>query len=301
MIRWGPILVALVLLTACSKRQPASVVDRSSHNKRSVIITRASGAEKPPAQITVRKGDTLYSIGFRHQLDYRRIAQLNGIPKPYTIYPGQRLKLTGELPPAATRASKTQSSERGDVQTRPYQSNPSITVKSTSTQKPPQQNPQKTPTQKPVAKTDQPAENPQRTPPKTVVNPTLPDSSERTLKWQWPIRGKLLSTFLPSNPARKGISIDGKEGSSIGAAEAGVVVYSGNGLLGYGELIIIKHNDAYLSAYGHNKVRLVQEGESVKKGQTIAELGSTGTNFNNLHFEIRKNGQPVNPLNHLPK
>lgn len=120
--------------------------------------------------------------------------------------------------------------------------------------------------------------------------------------WQWPTDGKVITTFSARSDVRKGIDISGKEGQKIIAASSGRVVYSGSGLVGYGQLIIIKHNQTYLSAYAHNKRLLVKEGDSVKAGQVIAEMGSSGTAASSpmLHFEIRRNGKPVNPLKFLP-
>jgi lipoprotein NlpD len=122
----------------------------------------------------------------------------------------------------------------------------------------------------------------------------------RDIHWQWPVRGKIISTFSPANGG-KGIDIVATEGTAIQAASGGRVVYSGSGLRGYGNLIIIKHNESYLSAYAHNRKLLVIEGAQVKAGQKIAELGTSGTDRPKLHFEIRKNGQPVDPLKYLPR
>ena len=120
------------------------------------------------------------------------------------------------------------------------------------------------------------------------------------LSWRWPGKGTLASTFVAGDQTRQGIDIVGKAGDPVLAAGDGEVVYSGNGLLGYGELIIVKHNANFLSAYGHNRKRLVQEGDRVKGGQQIAEMGSSAASREELHFEIRKNGKPVNPLDYLP-
>lgn len=119
--------------------------------------------------------------------------------------------------------------------------------------------------------------------------------------WVWPVRGPLLSSFAPGNPARKGIDIGGDAGEPIRAAAAGEVVYSGDGLIHYGKLLIIKHNSVYFSAYAHNRKLLVKEGERVRAGQIIAQMGSTGSTRIMLHFEIRRDGKPVNPLRYLPK
>jgi lipoprotein NlpD len=119
--------------------------------------------------------------------------------------------------------------------------------------------------------------------------------------WRWPAQGPLLSRFVGGEPTRQGIDIGGDAGTPVQAAADGVVVYSGSGLVGYGELVIVKHNDAWLSAYGHNRARLVNEGAVVKAGQQIAVLGRTGAPRDMLHFEIRYNGKPVDPLIYLPR
>ena len=140
--------------------------------------------------------------------------------------------------------------------------------------------------------------------PVTTEPPRIAEDSVATtsngLSWRWPGKGTLAGTFVAGDQTRQGIDIAGKAGDPVLAAGDGEVVYSGNGLLGYGELIIVKHNASYLSAYGHNRRRLVQEGDKVKAGQQIAEMGSSAAARDELHFEIRKNGKPVNPLDYLP-
>jgi len=121
------------------------------------------------------------------------------------------------------------------------------------------------------------------------------------LVWGWPYKGKVSATFKAGDRLRKGIKIAGKLGAPVLAAESGKVVYSGSGLIGYGRLIIVKHNDKYLSAYGHNRKLLAEQGQQVTKGQQIAELGTSNDGKPLLHFEIRRNGKPVNPLNMLPR
>ncbi|MCW5579408.1 MAG: peptidoglycan DD-metalloendopeptidase family protein, partial [Dokdonella sp.] len=121
------------------------------------------------------------------------------------------------------------------------------------------------------------------------------------VSWRWPAGGVLVGSFVAGDPTRQGIDLAGKAGDPVRAAAAGSVVYSGNGLVGYGELIIIKHNASFLSAYGHNRKRMVREGEQVQAGQVIAEMGSSSASRDSLHFEIRRNGKPVNPLDYLPR
>ncbi|MFT4249570.1 MAG: peptidoglycan DD-metalloendopeptidase family protein [Pseudomonas sp.] len=119
--------------------------------------------------------------------------------------------------------------------------------------------------------------------------------------WRWPADGAVVGSFVQGEATKQGVDIAGTGGQAVRAAADGVVVYSGNGLVGYGELIIIKHNEQWLSAYGHNRKRLVNEGQNVKAGQQIAEMGSSGAARDMLHFEIRYNGKPVDPLLYLPR
>ena len=139
--------------------------------------------------------------------------------------------------------------------------------------------------------------------PKTpaTARPARPagSSTAGAVRWRWPVRGKLLKSSSPI--AKKGISITGRAGQTIAAAAGGVVVYSGRGLRGYGNLIIIKHNNTYLSAYAHNRDLIVQEGQTVTAGQRIATMGVDGKGTALLHFEIRKNGKPTDPLKQLPR
>jgi lipoprotein NlpD len=121
------------------------------------------------------------------------------------------------------------------------------------------------------------------------------------VKWAWPTRGKIIGYFSAKEPGKKGVDIAGRIGQSIKAAASGRVVYSGNGLRGYGNLVIIKHNETYFSAYAHNRKIFVKENQKVKLGQKIADMGNTGANNVMLHFEIRRNGRPINPLKYLPK
>ncbi len=136
-------------------------------------------------------------------------------------------------------------------------------------------------------------------PPVAVAPSAAPLASG--VAWRWPVDGALLSRYVSGEPTKQGIDIGGAAGTAVRAAGDGTVVYSGSGLVGYGELVIIKHNEQWLSAYGHNRSRLVNEGAKVKAGQQIAELGRTGASRDMLHFEIRYNGKPVDPLLYLPK
>lgn len=134
-----------------------------------------------------------------------------------------------------------------------------------------------------------------------VKKPTPKVSSNKNESWRWPVNGRVVRAFVATGQAHKGIDIGGKIGEPVHASRSGVVVYSGSGLVGYGNLLILKHSEQELSAYGHNKRVLVKEGQKVKAGSVIAELGDSGTDSAKLHFEVRINGKPVDPLRLLPK
>lgn len=293
--RWF-LLIVILLLNACASRRPAPVDEINTNKAHKSKSSQHRKLSENPDYYYVKKGDSLYSIGFSYQMDYRQLAAINNIGPPYRIYPNQRLKLKAEVTRHPSKTTVTQA-VKGQPQISAQKETSRIVIEkpsqSTNLSKPVTVKPgNKTipvTTEKSISK---PAPKPT-----AQVLADMPNTG--TLNWLWPTAGEIRTTFSSSNPSRKGISIRGKEGQPVKAAEAGVVVYSGDGLLGYGELIIIKHNDTYLSAYGHNKKRNVTEGTQVKRGEVIALLGSSGTNVNNLHFEIRKNGQPVNPLDFI--
>lgn len=280
--RWLGLVAVIVLLGACGQahvvqREPNVDARNAPPPPRTPPLQRRAG----PSEIEVVHGDTLYGVAFRNGMDFRELAALNGIEAPYTIYVGQILKLRG----ARTTASG------------PVVQTPSHPVHSVQPSAPPTSVP---PT--PVAPAEQAPAAP-RTPSAAILpaEVSIPGSvSAGGISWRWPARGTLLDRYMAGDATKQGIDIGGDAGEPVVAASDGVVVYSGSGLVGYGELIIIKHSDEWLSAYGHNRKRLVQEGQRVKAGQPIAEMGSTGTNRNELHFEIRRNGKPVDPQQYLP-
>jgi lipoprotein NlpD len=213
------------------------------------------------ATATVHPGDTLYRIATENGISALDLAMWNSVPPPYTIYPGQRLRLY----PSGSRAPA-----------------PRATV---AVRRPPTAAPPSAPATAPAAGLPVEASTP---------------APVSTLAWLWPADGALAGRFVAGEPTQQGIDIAGQEGQPVRAAADGVVVYSGSGLVGYGELVIVKHSDAWLSAYGHNRARLVNEGQRVTAGQQIAEMGHTGAARDVLHFEIRYNGKPVDPLMYLP-
>jgi len=207
---------------------------------------------------TVAPGETVYSIALRYDLDYKKLSSINNLDNQYRIAPGQTLNLdvSGYRPPDKSVQSVARSAASKIAGKVESSKNKSVNV--------------------PVR-----------------AAPTKPNHA---LQWQWPVKGEVLEEFQPDSGLNKGIDIRGKLGEPVLAAADGEVVYSGTGLRGYGKLVIVKHNEQYLSAYAHNRVLVVAEGDKVKAGQKITEVGFSGTNTAKLHFEIRLDGQPVNPL-----
>lgn len=248
-------------------------------------------------QYVVQRGDTLYSIAFRAGLDVRSLASRNSINSPYIIYPGQVLQLTAGA--ASQVASKT---NRPTTKTsKPVAAKPTPSAQTgRATDKPNQaKSNSSAKTTKPVASSNQ-TRYVQTTPVKNTKKTGDNTSVGNKVQWHWPVKGKIVSRFSTKEHGNKGVDIAGRDGSRINAAADGVVVYAGSALRGYGNLIIIKHNDDYLSAYAHNKRILVAERQQVKSGQQIAEMGSTDATDSRLHFEIRFRGKSVDPLRYLP-
>ncbi|WP_338479922.1 peptidoglycan DD-metalloendopeptidase family protein [Pseudomonas trivialis] len=256
-------LVLSSLLAACSSTPSsgARVVDRTKAVPQKPTVTTG--------QYVVRKGDTMFSIAFRYGWDYKALAARNNIPVPYTIHPGQTIRFdgrSGSAPVSVVTSSGSSSSSSSKT---------TITTRPAGTAAPT------------VASRPAPA--------------PLPPAGPAPKGWGWPSNGVLIGKFSSNGSLNKGIDIAGDLGQPVLAASDGTVVYAGSGLRGYGELVIIKHSDTYVSAYGHNRRLLVREGQQVKVGQTIAEMGSTGTDRVKLHFEIRRQGKPVDPLQFLPR
>jgi lipoprotein NlpD len=290
-------LVAIVvsLLGACASTPPAPVEDRSLGGYRSGARDAAPApARRTEGEYRVRRGDTLYSIAFRIGLDYRELARANRIEPPYTIFVDQVIRLDGkpmvrQAPPPIERAGSDRSTAANPQTVRaPTRTAPKMPSVSTS--------PGSAPTPAVAAAPRQPETAPSSRSPAESVDTV----SSGGIAWRWPADGRRDGGFVSGDQTRQGINISGKAGDPVRAAADGVVVYSGNGLIGYGELIIIKHNTSMLSAYGHNRRRLVQEGDRIKAGQQIAEMGSSSASRDMLHFEIRRNGKPIDPLSLLP-
>lgn len=256
---------------------------------------------------TVRKGDTMFLIAYISGLDVKELAALNNMKEPYNLSVGQTLKVSNGRTQSVAQpavAPQPQAPVQQPVSTEPtvtytpgangtqYGSDGTITgpVKATAGGLPPVNT---TPVNQPVQVQNQP-----------VVNQPIPQDNApvaSTIAWRWPTSGNVVQGFSSSDGGNKGIDIGGSRGQAVNAAAGGRVVYAGNALRGYGNLIIIKHNDDFLSAYAHNDSILVKDQQEVKAGQQIAKMGNTGTNDVKLHFEIRYKGKSVDPTRYLPR
>ncbi len=252
------IFVISAVLTSCTARKVlAPVQDRVQPSSTKVVIHE------------VEEGDTLYSIAWRYNLNYKHLAKANGIGSSYRIYPGQKINLHSSKSQARVVSLDTKSASK-----------PPVTQNQISS--------------KVGTKKQQP-----RLKNKTSTSNETKSSSKK-LVWFWPSHGQLLRSFSGKSGLSKGIDIGGVLGESVLAASSGTVVYAGEGLRGYGKLIIIKHSEKYLSAYAHSRRLNVKEGDLVSAKEKIAEMGKSGTNTVKLHFEIRFDGQPVDPMKFLP-
>ncbi len=239
-------------------------------NQKGPLFKSQSKRAVTHGEYVVEKGDSLYSIAWRYKRDYKELASINGIGAPYTIYVGQKLKLSKYQDEIPSKYGYTgQSVVKQPARPKAYSKSRTRTPNRYSSKRRRQQAPTKT-------------------------------YSSKKLNWAWPAQGKVIQSFSTSSVGKKGIQIAGNAGDTIKASANGKVVYSGDSLVGYGNLVIVKHNKQFLTAYAHNRRVVVKEGDSVTQGQKIAEMGSSGTDRNKLHFEIRSNGKPVNPKQYLP-
>jgi lipoprotein NlpD len=263
----GALLVCFVLLASCTSTQQIYVSRRDAR----------------AAVHVVQRGETLSKIAWQHRVDPQELASWNGIQDPDALRVGQRLRLVPPrgyvaAAPAPTSSASTPPSTPPRAATTP-RSSPSATTPAARSTPPPSTRPSASPPTR-----SSPA--PQR--------PAAPAAAP--ILWSWPTDGSIVSRFGADGSVGSGLSIGGREGQPVRAAAAGRVVYAGGGLIGYGQLVIIKHDETFLSAYGHNSELLVTQGQDVARGATIALMGNGPNRQPRLHFEIRRNGVPVNPL-----
>ena len=230
----------------------------------------------------VSKGETLYSVAMRYGWDYRNLAAANGIKPPYEIHPGDVIHLDRSVERQAGARSSSDSSSSGSS---------GGVANETSRQASRSSSPGASKAGSNTSTADR-ASN-------TALQAS--NTSGNDIDWRWPHSGPIIAKYSSASAdMNKGIDIGGDAGDPIEVAADGSVVYAGNGLLGYGNLIIVNHSEHFLSAYAHNREILVEEGQKVSQGETIAEMGSTGADRTMLHFEIRKKGEPVDPAQYLP-
>ncbi|MDR0771387.1 MAG: peptidoglycan DD-metalloendopeptidase family protein [Burkholderiales bacterium] len=313
------------------ERQP-KIDDRVTITSRSSTVSGAEPSATPSPMLssmatgkthTVRQGETLYSIALQNEVDYRELADWNSMTDPSKLSAGQVLRLTppeGSVSTAAasgattaplqtvppvtsagngTAVASAATAERGNVKTGPKAEKQPYSEQALMAM-----------TRANEGAVISPPSTTTTTPPTTTVAPptttTPPPSSSSTtsaasggIDWSWPTQGRVISTYS-ERASLKGIDIVGNAGQPVVASAAGRVVYVGSGLRGYGKLVIVKHNDTFLSVYAHNRELLVEQGQQVARGQKIAEMGNTDADQVKLHFEIRKDGKPVDPMLYLP-
>ncbi|MDX9707772.1 MAG: peptidoglycan DD-metalloendopeptidase family protein [Azospira sp.] len=302
--------LSVLLAAGCASKVPAPVVERGT----SAVPPAATAAARD--LYTVKAGDTLHGIAREHGIDHRDLIAWNRIENPNHIRVGMQLRvrppaaaagtavaqpiggagaaveqrvLDGATPAAAAAPSLLKTEPKAGKL--PY-SEETLAQARQSTEAP---SPAAAPAVPPTASAAPAAAEPRpESAPSAAAAATGPDG----VPWIWPAAGNLISRF--SDSGSKGIGIGGHAGDPVLAAGEGRVVYSGTGLRGYGKLVIVKHNDTYLSAYAHNRNLLVKEGQAVSRGQKIAEMGDTDAEQVKLHFEIRRQGKPVDPLRYLP-
>ncbi|WP_144153727.1 peptidoglycan DD-metalloendopeptidase family protein [Paraburkholderia sp. BCC1885] len=291
-------VVALSLLTACATRlDNAPVVDKSGDlgtlSAQQPPAPPVPLGPPPPGYYRVKPGDTLYRIALENGQNYRDIATWNNLTNPNQIEVDQLLRVA---PPGANVAALTPGVATspvigGGVQSAPLGGAPGNSAP------PPGAAPGGLASAPPVYGAGPNAAPSASIPPQAGASDSGAAASSN-VSFAWPVRGPILGTFDDST--NKGVNIGGAPGDPVKAAADGRVVYAGNGLRGYGNLIIIKHDATYLTAYAHNRALMVKEGDAVTKGQKIAEMGNSDSDRVMLHFEVRRQGKPVDPLKYLP-
>jgi lipoprotein NlpD len=304
-------IVMMALIAGCAARGPAPVTERMAPP--APVAEAPSPApeappEKPIPTHAVKRGETLASIALQYGLDYRELAAWNNIVNPNRLETGRILVLsapTGAAPIAAPVTTPLVTAGP-PIEARPLANSPTLKVEPRATKVPFSD---RAAAQMGSAESGPSPLAADAPPPIVAVAPPIapappPAAEEKAsgtdkedVDWMWPAKGRVLAQF---SDAAKGMDIAGRKGAPVVAAASGRVVYAGAGLRGYGKLVIIKHNETWLSAYAHNDNILVKEQQDVRKGQKIAEMGSSDTDQVKLHFEVRRQGKPVDPVKVLP-
>jgi len=313
------LLILTTVLAGCTVQKLAPVHDRAPAQTPPPVVAVTPSPptpveEKPAPTHMVKRGETLVGIALQYGLDYRELAAWNNIVNPNVLSVGQVLVVgaPASAKPPAGPVTTPLAIPGAPIEARPLANTPTAKVEPRGQKVPytdralaqlsaeagapvPPSPAPSTPTTPPGTT---PAPSPSPAPsPAPAPDPDKSGTDREEMDWMWPVKGKVLSPFTE---ASKGMDIAGKKGAPVVAAATGRVVYSGTGLRGYGKLIIIKHNNTWLSAYAHNDNLLVKEQQDVRKGQKIAEMGSTDADQVKLHFEVRRVGKPVDPQKVLP-
>jgi lipoprotein NlpD len=328
-------VLAAALAAGCVSNRPAPVVERTVPGRQSAPVAAspippsvsrpapARSAESRPDSYTVKPGDTLYSIALEHGLDYRELALWNGLDNPGALRIGMQLRLSAPAGTAGAPGGVVAAPLKtpgGSVEARPLGSGPSpapsaaapAAAAAAGTVLTEPKGVRVPYSEQALAQVGRPepaaparTETPRPETPKAAEtrSETKADAGDAArgpedIDWSWPVKGKVIGTF--NDASSKGIAIAGKLGQPVLASAPGRVIFSGTGIRGFGKLIVIKHNNTYLSVYAHNSELSVKEGQSVAKGQKIAEMGNTDAEQVKLHFEIRRFGKPVDPVKLLP-
>ncbi len=284
-MRLAVVGIAALALAACSVQpRRAPVTERAAPRASAPAPKPAPAASVPAAPAApegfyaVKRGDTLYSIALDHGADYRDVAQWNYLEDPTKIQVGQLLRVK---PPEGRAVEVGRARIAGRIESRPIESGPQQGLGDGSTKTEPKA------LRLPYSKENA-----------ALLSREAAGPANEGVEFIWPAKGKVLMGF--SEPRSKGIDIDGKIGDPVVAAAAGRVTYSGAGIPGLGKLVVIKHDNGFITVYAHNKDVLVKEQQNVARGQKIAELGSTDSDRPKLHFQIRRGSAPVDPLRYLP-
>jgi lipoprotein NlpD len=317
----------IAVAAGCASRRPAPVVDRLPPPAAKPAAPSAAPSTQPETYV-VKRGDTLYSIALDQGVDWRDLAAWNQLSDPTRLSVGQSLVVRRPGPAADGPVTVSPVAPSQPIAVRPLGADaPSGTAPAAAVPAPgtlrtepkgarlPYSDENLAALQRSDAARAAASARPEPTPPAAAPSPKPepppvakiepaptpkpePDGPEERVDWSWPTAGRVVANF--NGAGNKGLDIGGRVGDPVYASAGGQVVYSGEGIPAYGKLVIIRHNGTYLSAYAHNSQILVKEGQSVSKGQKIAELGSSGADTAKLHFEIRRLGKPVDPLQYLP-
>lgn len=291
--------VASVLVACSSTPNKAPVIERGTSSSNEVFVPPPAPkqvirpADSSRGNYVVKRGDTLYRIALDHGQSYSDLVVWNNLKNPNDIKVDQVLRVA---PPELNGAQPVAIATSSSIEVKPLSVGAGGTKVAPKGDKRPYSESNLAELQKPEGSAVAPTKT-------EVVAVKSPDKAADTavdadsVDWMWPVDGKLLAGFDDKN---KGLDIAGRMGQDIFAAGAGKVMYAGSGIRGYGNLVIVKHNNSLLSAYAHNKTILVKEGQAITKGQKIAEMGNSDSDGVKLHFEIRLQGKPVDPSRYLP-